>query len=194
MAKKRSSNAVEKIDGQIKELDAMNKFYEGDNGSNLEKEKLIKKKKDNASKEKSKDCVSRESETSKKKASTKKSAVKVNGTVKKSSGVRTNKEKSAKKTKTKVSEDTLKINKLEEEIRGLYSFNNDLSSDLKFEKTIVSTNDAFIADVDLKDNVLVSRLDRVSISLLNRLLIICFAVFMVLFTAFIGLVIFVSTF
>lgn len=194
MAKKRSSNAVEKIDGQIKELVAMNKFYEGDNGSNLEKEKLIKKKKDNASKEKSKDCVSRESETSKKKASTKKSAVKVNGTVKKSSGVRTNKEKSAKKTKTKVSEDTLKINKLEEEIRGLYSFNNDLSSDLKFEKTIVSTNDAFIADVDLKDNVLVSRLDRVSISLLNRLLIICFAVFMVLFTAFIGLVIFVSTF
>lgn len=194
MAKKRSSNAVEKIEGQIKDLVAMNKFYEWDNDSNLEKEKTRKKIKNSDSVEENKNSSSKKNESLKKKASTKKSVVKVNSTAKKRTGAKTNKERSVKKIKTKVSEDTLRINKLEEEIRSLYSFGDDVSSDLKFEKTIVSTNDVFIADMDLEDDVLVSRLDKVSISLLNRLLVICFAVFMVLFTAFIGLVIFVSTF
>lgn len=189
MAKKSSSNAVQKLDKQIKELSANRVDEEKEDVPVISKkdiEEVIKKtpisksvSKTNTSKKNVRDKI-------------------IIADVKK--GKVTTKDVT-KKTPTKVSKDTTKIEdsnnkirKLENEMRSLYDTVNDIVEDLDYEKTVIEADDIILNDFITKEKVVETRLDKVNVTFLDRVLMVVFAIFMTLFTAFIGFVIFVSTF
>ena len=96
-----------------------------------------------------------------------------------------------KKEEPKIGESTMKLQKLEIEIRSLYDKVNDVVEDIDLVKTVDESDNILIADVVVKDKEL-STDD--SIGFLGKVTLVLAAIFTILFIAFIIFVIYVCTY
>lgn len=92
----------------------------------------------------------------------------------------------------KVSEDTVKLHKLEDEIRNLYSKEPIILDGTTKKKVVVDTKDVLVSDVLSVEKE--TTIDKISMTFLNRLLLVVTVLFTILFIAFIGFVVFITTF
>lgn len=207
MAKKSSGNAVAKINKQINELTSKANIEDKESIpviSKKEIETVINKttisksipRKKNAKTSTAKSKNSREKiiiADDNKKKNTNKTVTR--GKTAKKQGL-TNKKNTTNLKKNSVDdkESTIKIKKLEKEMRSLYDRVNDIVEDLDYQKTVTNTDDVILSDFLRKEKIQETKLDKVSDSFLDKTLKIVFTIFMILFTTFIGFVIFVSTF
>lgn len=207
MAKKSSGNAVAKINKQIIELTSKANIEDKESIpviSKKEIETVINKttiSKSIPRKKNTKTCTAKIKNSREKiiiaddnkKKNTKKTVTR--GKTAKKQGL-TNKKNTTNLKKNSVDdkESTIKIKKLEKEMRSLYDRVNDIVEDLDYQKTVTNTDDVILSDFLRKEKIQETKLDKVSDSFLDKILKIVFTIFMILFTTFIGFVIFVSTF
>lgn len=183
MAKKSSSNAVKKIDEQIKKLTEIDEQISSvETAPVVDKTLLENELKINGPKKPSSATKSN-----------KKSGNRTGGTKKKSNEPVKNAKKmpAKKKIATDKLDNTIKIKKLESEIRSLYNKSDEELGKTKEMPKIVETvsKKAVNAGKGIND-----KLEDVSESFLNKILLIVFIIFMIFFIMFVGFVIFISTF
>lgn len=199
VAKKSSSNAVKKLDEQIKKLTELDDRIEKKEVTTvIDKKRLEKELKENGPKKSSttkKTTTSKTNntnKTNKNKNNSKNSGSKSDTTKKSttnSSKGKTNNTKSKSNIK-KATETTVKIKKLENEIRDLYDREDDLGKTREFSKI----SDVISSKAVKVEKELSNKIENVSDSFLKKLLLIVFAIFMVFFIIFVGFIIFISTF
>lgn len=199
VAKKSSSNAVKKLDEQIKKLTELDDRIEKKEVTTvIDKKRLEKELKENGPKKSSttkKTTTSKTNntnKTNKNKNNSKNSGSKSDTTKKSttnSSKGKTNNTKPKSNIK-KATETTVKIKKLENEIRDLYDRKDDLGKTREFSKI----SDVISSKAVKVEKELNKKIENVSDSFLNKLLLIVFAIFMVFFIIFVGFIIFISTF
>ena len=182
MAKKTSSNAVKKIDKQLDKL--LKEKKELEDIPVIDKKEIDKKIREDKRKNSTRGRASSTTRNSSKK---KRSSV---SSVSKRKGV-TSKRTINKKEEPKIGESTMKLQKLEIEIRSLYDKVNDVVEDIDLVKTVDESDNILIADVVVKDKEL-STDD--SIGFLGKVTLVLAAIFTILFIAFIIFVIYVCTY
>lgn len=203
VAKKSSSNAVKKLDEQIKKLTELDDRIEKKEVTTvIDKKRLEKELKENGPKKSSttkKNTTSKTNntnKTNKTKNNSKNSGSKIgsNGETTKKSTTNSSKSKTnntkPKSNIKKTTETTVKIKKLENEIRDLYDREDDLGKTREFSKI----SDVISSKAVKVEKELNKKIENVSDSFLNKLLLIVFAIFMVFFIIFVGFIIFISTF
>ena len=193
MAKKKSNkNAMKKIDKQLDKLLKEKKEIED---IPVVDRREIEKKKNNINNKK--DVVVT---PSRKKKNSKKDAVVVkerNNTTKKKNVEKKNlsKKRTKKQEKPKVSESTMRFQKLEEEIRTLYDKVEDVVDDIETNKTVdvIPGKDIVITDTLVSTSKEDSSLDKEAL-IWNWIIVALLTIFMILFIAFVGFVIYVCTY
>lgn len=191
MAKKKSNkNAMKKID---KQLDKLLKEKKDIEDIPVIDRKEIEKKKNTKSKKEAIVVPSRKNKNNKKDAIVVKER---KDTKKKSSKKRVLSNKNVKvEEKVKVSEATMRLQKLEKEIRTLYDKVEDVVEDIESDKTvdIIPGKDIIITDACVSSSNDDTSLDRESI-IWNCIVVSLLVIFMILFIAFVGFVIYVCTY
>ena len=225
-SKKSSSNAIKKLDKQIKDLTVEKEVEEKINKKDLEqavkkattpkksttkKANSSTKKKTTAKKSTAKKTTTKNKTTSKKTA-TKKTTTKKN--VKKEAVVAPEREKkvtareitaeevkkvveknkNSKYNKKQLSESTMKMKKLERHMRSLYDKVSSVVEDIDYVKTIDSKQDVMIADVEAKNQNILSKVDDLSTLLLHKLTMILGVIFIVYAIIVIGIIIYICTY
>lgn len=206
VAKKSSSNAVKKLDEQIKKLTELDDRIEKKEVTTvIDKKRLEKELKENGPKKSSTtkktttsktNNTNKTNKTNKTKNNSKNSGSKIGSkgeTTKKSTTISSKGKTSNTKPKSnikKATETTVKIKKLENEIRDLYDMEDDLGKTREFSKI----SDVISSKAVKVEKELNNKIENVSDSFLNKLLLIVFAIFMVFFIIFVGFIIFISTF
>ena len=214
-SKKSSSNAIKKIDKQIKDLTAIQEVEEKLSKKDLEK---VSKAKTTTKTTTTKKSVA----PTKKKSTTKKTATKKTTASKTSSKKSVKKEtvvapereknvfarkitpeevkkvveknKNSKYNKKQLSESTMKMKKLERHMRSLYDKVSSVVEDIDYVKTIDSKQDVMIADVEAKNQNILSRVDDLSTLLLHKLTMILGVIFIVYAIIVIGIIIYICTY
>lgn len=190
-AKKSSKNAMKKID---KQLDILLK-----DKKEIEDIPVVDRKEiDKAVKEKKKNNVKKSNRKSDalvvRERGRKNSKNKKEGIVAPSRKKKENFEK--KQKKVKVSESTMRLQKLESEIRSLYDKVEDVVEDIEFEKTVDTTEDVIISDIVIRNKE--SNEEDIHYDLgdkiLNGITMFLFVIFMIMFIAFVCFVVYVCTY
>jgi len=206
VAKKSALNAIKKIDKQLNELNKNKTVDEKEKVPVIQKRDLdsaaiksIQKKNDNSSKEngiKKKNGNSSKGNGTKKKSNyyeRQQKRYRQASSCKTTNKTFINKKSGTTKNNKKVSEATAKLNQLEDKIRDLYSKDNEALDDAIKEKVVIDTKDVLVSDVVVPTEK-ETKLDKISMSFLNKLLIVVTLLFTILFVGFIGFLIFITTF
>ncbi len=217
-SKKSSRNAMKKIDKQLDKL--LKEKREIDDTSTVDRKEIQKKVREISHKEVKKNTTSKNTvkNRSVKKNNRKSDAIVVQERKKKSNNsrkkeaivVKERKEKPIKKKpiqkkeapkkvkkEKKVGESTMRLQKLEEEIRTLYDKVEDVVEDIESTKSVdvISGENLVITDVIVKDKEELEEepYDRGG-RILNIIALILFVIFLIMFIMFIGFIIFVCTY
>ena len=88
----------------------------------------------------------------------------------------------------------MKMKKLERHMRSLYDKVSSVVEDIDYVKTIDSKQDVMIADVEAKNQNILSRVDDLSTLLLHKLTMILGVIFIVYAIIVIGIIIYICTY
>ena len=230
MAKKSSSNAIKKLDEQIK---ALTPEIEKEALPILNKKEIDSKAKEVVEKTPTKKKTHKKSTTkkttAKKTTSTKtKSSTKKTTTKSKTSKAGTKKSTTRKKTTTKpvvkkeelkareitaeevkrvveknkdskynkkeLSEATLKMKKFEKHFRNLYDRVNDVVEDIDYVKTVNTTEDVVISDIEKRKDDKLAKIDNINSGLLHKLTLILLGIFIVFSIIVFAIIIYICTY
>lgn len=231
MAKKSSSNAIKKLDEQIKTLTPeiekealpiLNKKEIDSKAKEVVEKTPTKKKtlkKSTTKKTTAKKTTSTKTKSSTKKTTTKSKASKT-GAKKSTTRKKTTtkpavekkeelkareitaeevkkvveKNKDSKYNKKELSEATLKMKKFEKHFRNLYDRVNDVVEDIDYVKTVNTTEDVVISDIEKRKDDKLAKIDNINSGLLHKLTIILLGIFIVFSIIVFAIIIYICTY